>query len=232
MSKMFRNVAPALVVAIGVLPQGAAAASRVWISAAKGVDNGTCGPIATPCRTLSQAHANVDPGGEIDVLDPGGYGSVVITKSVNIVNEGVGVAGALASAGDAITVNAGSSDTVLIRGFVIENGGSATNGVNALSVGNLAVQHCLISGFGGAGIALAPLAPPAGANIAFTISDTVLRRNATGIALQTSPSDPTSRAPNLWGRSIISRRAGTRPACRSPPRFRVVAVRHHQGTPT
>ena len=52
-----------------------AANNRTWISG-KGVDQAGCGPVATPCRTLQYAHDNTNAGGEINVLDPAGYGSV------------------------------------------------------------------------------------------------------------------------------------------------------------
>ena len=103
--------------------------TRSWISG-KGADNAGCGPIATPCRTLQFAHDQTAAGGEIDVLDPAGYGAVVINKSISIVNDGVGVAGVLAGAGaNAITINAGASDRVLLRGLAIEGASTGANGV-------------------------------------------------------------------------------------------------------
>lgn len=54
--------------------------ARTWISG-KGTDQVSCGPVSNPCRTLQYAHDNTSAGGEIDVLDPAGYGSVTITKA-------------------------------------------------------------------------------------------------------------------------------------------------------
>ena len=57
--------------------------TRVWLSGT-GVDSGTC-PRQSPCHTLTYAHGQVAAGGEITVMDPGGYGTVNITKAVSIV---------------------------------------------------------------------------------------------------------------------------------------------------
>ncbi len=46
----------------------------------------------SPCRTFAVALIRTSAGGEIDVLDPAGYGAVNITQSISIVNDGVGVA--------------------------------------------------------------------------------------------------------------------------------------------
>ncbi|HTB00051.1 MAG TPA: hypothetical protein VK804_06205, partial [Bradyrhizobium sp.] len=64
-------------------------------------------------------------GGEIDVLDPGGYGPVTITKSITI--DGKGMASILASGTNGITVNAGSTDVVILRNLSI-SGAAATPG--------------------------------------------------------------------------------------------------------
>ncbi len=121
--------------------------TRSWISG-KGADNAGCGPIATPCRTLQFAHDQTAAGGEIDVLDPAGYGAVVINKSISIVNDGVGVAGVLAGAGaNAITINAGASDRVLLRGLAIEGASTGANGVVHNSGGYLTIENCSVRDF-------------------------------------------------------------------------------------
>ena len=74
------------------------AAFKVWVSNA-GADSVICGAIASPCATFQQAHDNVDAGGEIGVLNPGEYQSVMVTKSVFITNDGVGEAFVLTPGG-------------------------------------------------------------------------------------------------------------------------------------
>src|SRR5579883_3541898 len=93
--------------------------TRTWVSG-KGSDSGSCS-LASPCRTFAYAIAQTAAGGEIDVLDPAGYGALTITQSISIVNDGVGEAGVQAgSGGAAITINAGASDVIQLRGLTIE----------------------------------------------------------------------------------------------------------------
>jgi hypothetical protein len=78
--------------------------SRTAVSAARGND----------------ANAANDQG-EITVLDPGGYGGLTITKSINIVNDGVGEASILVSGGGVgITINAGAAAYINLRGITIQ----------------------------------------------------------------------------------------------------------------
>src|SRR5262245_10199242 len=79
--------------------------ARTFVSAATGNDANAC-DRAAPCRTFAQAHASTLANGEITVLDPGGYGAVTITKTISIINDGVGEAGVLVSGGaNGITIN-------------------------------------------------------------------------------------------------------------------------------
>ena len=75
-----------------------------------------------PCRTFAAAISKTKAGGEIDVLDPGGYGPVTITKSITI--DGKGMASILASGTNGITVNAGSTDVIILRNLSINGAGS------------------------------------------------------------------------------------------------------------
>lgn len=157
------RIAAAVALLFALAGPADALASRVWISG-KGTDTAGCGPIATPCRTLQFAHDQTTAGGEIDVLDPAGYGAVVITKAISIVNDGAGVAGVLAQAGgNAVTINAGTSDNVLLRGLAIAGGGVGLNGVVLNSAARLVVENCSVRDFpasspNGTGIWLKPAA--------------------------------------------------------------------------
>src|ERR1022692_1938283 len=83
--------------------------SRVFV-AAQGSDTSPC-TFAQPCRTFQQAHDTVAVGGEIDVLDPAGYGAVTISKAISI--QGHGFSGISVSTFiDAMTINAGTTDKV------------------------------------------------------------------------------------------------------------------------
>src|SRR5476649_2443855 len=86
------------------LPAASLAASRAWVSG-HGVDQAGCGAPTAPCRSLQYAHDHiVAAGGEIDILDPAGYGAITITKAISIVNDGVGTAGVQAAGSNAIDI--------------------------------------------------------------------------------------------------------------------------------
>ena len=124
--------------------------ARTWISG-KGSDQAGCGPVANPCRTLQFAHDNTSAGGEIDVLDPAGYGAVTITKSISIINEG-GIAGVLAAAGgNAITINTGYGDAVVLRGLTVEGAKVGANGIVFTDGSALTIANCVVQGFVGTG---------------------------------------------------------------------------------
>src|SRR6266436_4903720 len=59
-----------------------AQATRTWVSGV-GDDLNTCSRTA-PCKTFAGAIVKTAAGGEINVLDPGGFGAVTITKSITI----------------------------------------------------------------------------------------------------------------------------------------------------
>jgi hypothetical protein len=161
-----------LVVAVlGTAPALAAPANRVWVSG-HGVDQPGCGAPTAACRSLQYAHDNaVAAGGEIDILDPAGYGAVTITKALSIVNDGVGTAGVQASSGNAISINAGAMDTIYLRGLNIDGlQATGVSGVSFNSGGGLTVVNCVIRHFSSTGIAI-NLSP---GTINFFISDTIL----------------------------------------------------------
>ncbi len=121
-----------------------AQATRTWVSGV-GDDANPCSRTA-PCKTFPGAISKTAPGGEIDVLDPGGFGAVTITKSISL--EAVGtVAGVLVSGTNGIVVSAGPSDNVVIRGLTIEGLGTGLNGIRFISGGSLTVENCTINGF-------------------------------------------------------------------------------------
>jgi hypothetical protein len=101
---------------------------------------------------------------------------VTITKAISIVNDGVGVATIRASSNNAITINAGASDSVHRRGLTIEGIGGA-NGILFNTGGNLAVEYCVIQNFAFAGIKISP-----STTSNFWVSNTIASNNGdTGI---------------------------------------------------
>ncbi len=63
-----------------------AQATRTWVSGV-GDDVNPCSRTA-PCKTFAGAISKTATGGEINVLDHGGYGAVTITKSISIIAVG------------------------------------------------------------------------------------------------------------------------------------------------
>src|SRR5471032_968162 len=88
-----------------------AQATRTWVSGT-GDDVNPCSRTA-PCKTFPGAISKTAAGGEIDVLDPGAFGSVTITKSITIRSDHI-EAGVLGSAGNAINVTAAATDRVVL----------------------------------------------------------------------------------------------------------------------
>lgn len=107
-------------------------AQRTFVST-QGNDSNTtslCGRN-TPCRSFTSAISVVAANGEVVAIDSGGYGAVTITKSVQLVAP-VGVYAAIsATTGNAITVGAGSSDTVVLRGLTLNGLGTGINGIDS-----------------------------------------------------------------------------------------------------
>src|SRR6266849_8144510 len=63
-----------------------AQATRTWVSGV-GDDVNPCSRTA-PCKTFAGAISKTAIGGEISVLDPGGFGAVTITKAITLNGEG------------------------------------------------------------------------------------------------------------------------------------------------
>jgi len=112
-----------------------------------GDDANPCSRTA-PCKTFAGAISKTAAGGEIDALDPGGYGAVTITKAITIDGGGGQVASILASAGaNGINVQAGATDVVTLRNLRINGvegtpSGGGLNGIRYLSGGGLHVEDC------------------------------------------------------------------------------------------
>jgi hypothetical protein len=131
-----------------------AQATRVFVST-RGLDTSACS-VAAPCRTFQHAHDVATANGEIDVLDPGGYGAVNITKSISIVGHGFsGVSVASGNAG--ITIN-GANAVVNLNGLLVEGSGLGETGISFSSGSNLTIKDCVIRNMAADGINFIPTA--------------------------------------------------------------------------
>ncbi len=169
---------------LALAPAQAAGLNRAWVSG-HGADAAGCGAPANPCRTFQYVHDNIiAPGGEIDVLDPAGYGAVTITKALSIVNDGVGTAGVQQSSSgqDAITISASASDAIHLRGLNIDGLGVARYGVSLNTAGSLEIVNCVTRHFTSAGISISPFS----GSLYFSIIDTIVSDNGEGISVSSS----------------------------------------------
>ena len=80
--KMLSLAATAMLFSLCFAAPASAQATRTWISGV-GDDANPCSRTA-PCKTFAGAISKTAEGGEINALDPGGYGAVTITKSITI----------------------------------------------------------------------------------------------------------------------------------------------------
>jgi hypothetical protein len=172
---------PALAAPIG--------ANRTFVSGFGSDSNGvnSCN-FNQPCRTFATALGVTNPSGEIVVLDPAGYGTVTITKSVSIVNDGVGIASITDTVAgtNAITIAAAAGDVVNLRGLTVTGAdtGSGTNGIVFQSGAALNIQNCAVRGFSSTGIEFVPTV-----SSTLTVVDTIVSDiGGTSAAILLAPS--------------------------------------------
>jgi hypothetical protein len=159
-----------------------AQAPRTWVSGV-GDDANPCSRTA-PCKTFAGAISKTATGGEISVLDPGGFGAVTITKAITIDGGGGQVASVLASGTNGIVVSAGAGDTVTLRnlrinGVVGSPSGGGLNGVQFLSGAALHIENCTIFGFAQTAI---NINVNTASVVRVFVTDTVVSKSAGGIA--------------------------------------------------
>ena len=125
-----------------------AQATRTWVSGV-GDDANPCSRTA-PCKTFAGAISKTAAAGEINCLDPGGFGALTITKAITISCE-TGTAGVLVSGTNGFVIAAGATDAVILKGLDFNGigpSGGALDGVNVESAGTVLIDHCIIYGFG------------------------------------------------------------------------------------
>src|SRR6516162_4111405 len=109
-----------------------AQATRTWVSGV-GDDANPCSRTA-PCKTFAGAISKTAPGGEIDALDPGGFGALTITKPITLDGGGGQVASTLTSGTPGFTITFATAGAVIIRNIrvngLLNSGSPGTTGVN------------------------------------------------------------------------------------------------------
>lgn len=135
-----------------------AQATRTWVSGV-GDDVNPCSRTA-PCKTFAGAISKTAAGGEIDALDPGGFGAVTITKNITLDGtHGAGFGSILASGVNGVNVNdsaSGSPNTIVVtlRNLSINGAGTTLglNGVNFTSGRRVNIEGCNIFNFSNSGV--------------------------------------------------------------------------------
>ena len=126
-----------------------AQATRTWVSGV-GDDANPCSRTA-PCKTWAGAISKTADCGEIDALDPGGFGAVTITKSITLDGTGT-MASILASGTTGIIVNAAADKVITIRGLSINGACTGIRGINWIQGKTLNVEDSVIFRFTNEGI--------------------------------------------------------------------------------
>lgn len=174
-----------LVVLIFLLPAIVEAqATRTWVSGV-GDDVNPCSRTA-PCKTFAGAISKTGVNGEINCLDPGGYGTVTITKSITI--DCTGTLGGVLAAGTNgfiinITSEADTKKAVKLRGLDINGSATGINGIRIVAAQSVNIENTLIDGFTQHGVSIEA---PTGTKV--VLDNSIIRSN-TGNAINSIASD-------------------------------------------
>ncbi len=149
-----------IVLALGVailavlLPASASAqATRTWVSGV-GDDANPCSRTA-PCRTFAGAISKTAVSGQIDALDPGGFGSVTITKAITLNGAGTQAGVLFTSGANGVTVNAPASASVILRGLDFNGAGTGGTAVRVLAGRSVTLEDTTIEGTTTGGLVVA-----------------------------------------------------------------------------
>jgi hypothetical protein len=154
---------------------GYSQATRTWVSGV-GDDVNPCSRTA-PCKTFAGAISKTASGGEINCLDPAGYGAVTIVKPITI--DCTGTMGSILAAGtNGINIdltNSGESPAkvVRLRGLSINGAGTGLSAIRVIAAARVMIENVLIDGFTQNGIAVAN---KAAAQV--SVHNTSIRNNA------------------------------------------------------
>jgi hypothetical protein len=174
-SSLFSALVGALFLAGLAIAPAHAQATRTWVSGV-GDDANPCSRTA-PCKTFAGAISKTSAFGEINVLDPGGFGALTITKSISVYNDGVGEAGVLVSGTNGISISAAATDIVNLRGLIFDGLNASTAGVQVNTAAKVTIMNCVIQEFT-TGV---NITPSAGNTTYVKIQDTTIINNTAGV---------------------------------------------------
>jgi hypothetical protein len=166
--KKFRPTLNAIAVVIFTLTVTSLAqaqASRTWVSGV-GDDVNPCSRTA-PCKTFAGAISKTAANGEIDALDPGGFGTLTVTKSITL--DGQGTLASILNSGGINGINLNDSaaaaprtSNLTVRNLSINGAGTSAglNGIRWISGRTLIVKNVDISNQTGNGIEASSVVVP------------------------------------------------------------------------
>lgn len=143
-----KKVFVAIVLTLGFATLANAQATRTWVSGV-GDDVNPCSRTA-PCKTFAGAISKTASPGIINCLDPGGFGAVTITKSIEI--DCTGTLGSILSSGvQGIIINGQTTDNIVLRALAINGSGTTlgTNGIVVLQANSVSVYYCNVAKYSG-----------------------------------------------------------------------------------
>jgi hypothetical protein len=179
-----RKILP-VVLALMVSAPAFAQATRTWVSGV-GDDVNPCSRTA-PCKTFAGAISKTAANGEINVIDPGGFGAVTITKSMTI--DGQGPQSSILASGTSGVIINGAGIVVNLRNLSI-NGASTTagSGIRILNAAAVNIENVIIMNFTGTGsVGRGVSIETAVANVKVTVSNSTLY-NMGNAAIHSVPS--------------------------------------------
>jgi hypothetical protein len=165
----------AICLALLAMPANAQA-TRTWISGV-GDDANPCSRTA-PCKTFAGAISKTSTLGEINCLDPGGFGAVTITKSITLLCDPMSNGGVLVAGTNGIVVNDSGAGTaiVVIEGLDFDGNGTGLSGILVTSAKSVQVINCKIRNFVTAGVNASP-----STSVTVDVIDTVISNSTEGI---------------------------------------------------
>jgi hypothetical protein len=160
-------------------PAHAQLATRTWVSGVGDDMSPSCSRTA-PCKTFAAAISLTDTNGEINCIDPGGFGNLTITKSITIDCSGT-FGSIIANGSNGITINLTATPdplkSVVLRGININGSGSGgqggLKGVSILSAAVVTLDNVVIMNFTQQGVLDARTTPGK-----LFIRNSVIRNNA------------------------------------------------------
>lgn len=190
MPKPIRSCFVCVLILTGGCLVAEAQATRTWVSGV-GDDVNPCSRTA-PCKTFAGAISKTAAGGEINCLDPAGYGSVIITKSITL--DCTGTNGSILATGtNGIVIN-GAKIVVRLRNLNINGAAKGTNGIVNPAGATVSVENVVIDGFV-TGIA-------ANGPSKYFLSNVTIRNNDNGITAATGANV------HLFGSRVFGNKTG------------------------